>query len=62
MQILSSIKYLHDKNLVHRDVKLENIVLNTTCNEYSEHILKLIDFGFCSTNSSNLRKLSGTEG
>ena len=38
-QIISSVAYMHRNNLVHRDIKDENIVINE-----SFHI-KLIDFG-----------------
>ncbi len=34
------ISYLHEKNIVHRDMKLENILLDTNNN------VKIIDFGF----------------
>lgn len=41
--MLSAIKYCHDHQVVHRDIKLENFVFE---NESSESPLKLIDFGF----------------
>eukprot|EP00826_Nyctotherus_ovalis_P015686 TRINITY_DN14481_c0_g1_i1.p1 TRINITY_DN14481_c0_g1~~TRINITY_DN14481_c0_g1_i1.p1 ORF type:complete len:212 (+),score=42.90 TRINITY_DN14481_c0_g1_i1:83-637(+) len=39
-QILSALKYCHSHNIVHRDIKLENVILDDSLN------VKLIDFGF----------------
>jgi serine/threonine protein kinase len=43
-QTLSCLLFLHSKNIVHRDLKLENIMFSST----DETILKIriIDFGF----------------
>eukprot|EP01084_Bolivina_argentea_P153894 268313_1 len=57
--ILSTIDYMHSKNIVHRDLKLNNIVFDTP-NENG--ILKIIDFGDSDIveNNKNYKELVGT--
>jgi serine/threonine protein kinase len=38
---MEAIKYMHDRNIAHRDIKMENILLND-----DGSVVKLIDFGF----------------
>ena len=48
-QILEAVRYVHRSGYAHRDLKLENILLDSSFN------VKLIDFGFA-------EKLQGTDG
>ena len=40
-QLISAVIFLHQNGIYHRDIKLENILINT------DMTIKLIDFGFC---------------
>lgn len=42
-EILTGVKYLHDNNIYHRDLKIENIIVNK---QKEKITCKLIDFGF----------------
>ena len=46
-QILSALFYMHQKKIVHRDMKLENLVLVDKYNPDEEEkiCIKIIDFG-----------------
>ncbi|XP_048759440.2 testis-specific serine/threonine-protein kinase 1-like [Ostrea edulis] len=55
-QLLDIVAYLHESNICHRDIKLENLMLDSCFN------LKLIDFGFAQymKNAEQLTTASGS--
>lgn len=53
-QLLDGLEEIHSKNIFHRDIKLDNIMLG---NDYK---FKFVDFGFCTDEIGLLRTYLGT--
>jgi serine/threonine protein kinase len=49
---MSAIAYMHEKGIVHRDLKAENLLLVDNSEDYPT--VKLIDFGFSTILHHNL--------
>lgn len=56
--LLEAIMYYHDRNIVHRDLKLENLLLSSANKKFS---IKIADFGFARVLKNN-DQLHGTFG
>ncbi|CAG2175756.1 unnamed protein product [Oppiella nova] len=44
-QLIECVKYMHDNNLIHRDLKPDNVLIAINDRGYSERYVKLCDFG-----------------
>lgn len=60
-QLLGAVEHMHAKGLVHRDIKLENMMYT----DADRQAVKLIDFGFCTSwkaGGAPMTRRCGTEG
>jgi serine/threonine protein kinase len=62
LQIISTLKSIHDKDLVHRDIKPDNFLLGNNKNNKKQ--IYIIDFGFCKSiaNINYSKKTTGLIG
>lgn len=49
-QILSAVGYMHSRNIIHRDLKFENILFES---DYEDASIKIIDFGLAKKHQQN---------
>ena len=54
-EIMKGIQFIHEQEICHRDIKLENILLD------NDFLPKIADFGFADESSKNLTDILGTE-
>lgn len=58
-QILSAVAYMHSRNIIHRDLKFENIMFEST---YPDSPVKIIDFGLAKKHSDKHKYVTGFGG
>jgi serine/threonine protein kinase len=55
-----SIQVLHNIDIIHCDIKLENFLYKENKEKTEEYFIKIIDFGFCRKNQTIVDKIFGT--
>ncbi len=59
-QVLLTVDFIHQKDIVHRDIKLDNILINKK--EEGQYNVKIADFGMATFSSGQLYIKCGTPG
>ena len=57
-QIISGLEYLHEKNVVHRDIKPQNILISKPISDKAPPLIKLADFGLSRNSKAAKRRQS----
>ena len=58
--VLDGLRHIHERNLIHRDVKAENILLLTDADQPHGYRAKICDLGFCREDDDNVSTFCGT--
>jgi len=58
IMISKGLKYSHEKNIIHRDIKLENVLVRLENNEVDT--IEIIDWGFSCFADDDIDKISGS--
>lgn len=59
-EICTALHYLHDMDVVHRDIKLENVVLSNVSPSLMQGVAKLCDFGWAAVINGRRTTYCGT--
>lgn len=54
LPVAKALRFLHGKDVAHRDIKLQNIMCSNRSGDFDDAIVKLIDFGEAKLNASDI--------